>query len=95
MIAPIAEKDISRELVLPAVVESDPARLIKVAPPLAGRVTQLKVTLGERVKAGQPLVVIDSPDLGTAYSDYDRAKALLTLALKNRDRQRTRFRADA
>lgn len=87
-IAPIAERDISRELVLPAVVESDPARLIKVAPPLAGRVTQLKVTLGERVKAGQPLVVIDSPDLGTAYSDYDRAKALLTLALKNRDRQR-------
>lgn len=87
-IVPIAEKDISRELVLPAVVEADPARLVKVAPPLAGRITQLKVTLGERVKAGQPLVVIDSPDLAQAYSDYDRAKALLALALKNRDRQR-------
>jgi cobalt-zinc-cadmium efflux system membrane fusion protein len=88
VIAPVAEKDISRELVLPAVVEADPAHLIKVAPPLAGRITQLKVTLGERVKAGQPLVVIDSPDLAQAYSDYDRAKALLALALKNRDRQR-------
>ncbi len=87
-IAAAAEKDMSRELLLPAVVEADPAHLIKVAPPLAGRVTQLKVTLGERVKAGQPLVVIDSPDLGQAYSDYDRGKALLTLALKNRDRQR-------
>ncbi len=87
-IAAVVEKDISRQLVLPAVVEADPAHLIKVAPPLAGRVTQLKVTLGERVKAGQPLVVIDSPDLATAYSDYDRARALLTLALKNRDRQR-------
>jgi cobalt-zinc-cadmium efflux system membrane fusion protein len=87
-IAPVAEKDISRELVLPAVVETDPAHLMKVAPPLAGRVTQLKVTLGERVKAGEPLVVIDSPDLAQAYSDYDRGKALLTLALKNRDRQR-------
>jgi cobalt-zinc-cadmium efflux system membrane fusion protein len=32
--------------------------------------------------------VIDSPDLAAAYSDYDRAKALLALALKNRDRQR-------
>ena len=87
-VAPVIAKDIKRDLVLPAVVEADPARLIKVAPPLAGRVTQLKVGLGERVEAGQPLVVIDSPDLGTAYSDYDRAKVLLTLATKTRDRLR-------
>jgi len=87
-IEPIIEKDIQRNLILPAVVEADPGRLIKVAPPLAGRVTQLKVQLGERVEAGQPLVVIDSPDLAAAYSDYDRAKVLLALALKNRDRQR-------
>jgi cobalt-zinc-cadmium efflux system membrane fusion protein len=88
-IEPVAEKDIKRDLVLPAVVEADPGRLIKVAPPLAGRVTQLKVQLGERVESGQPLVVIDSPDLGVAYSEYDRAKVLLALALKSRDRQRS------
>jgi membrane fusion protein, heavy metal efflux system len=88
-VAPVAERDIKRDLVLPAVVEADPAQLIKVSPPLAGRVTQLKVQLGQRVEAGQPLVVMDSPDLGTAYSDYDRAKVLLALALKNRDRQRS------
>ncbi len=87
-IAPIAAKDVRRDLVLPAVVEADPAHLIKVSPPVAGLVTQLKVKLGERVQAGQSLVVIDSPDLGTAYSDYDKAKVLLALALKNRDRQR-------
>jgi len=87
-IEPVTEKDIKRDLVLPAVVEADPAHLIKVSPPLAGRVTQLKVALGERVKAGQPLVVIDSPDLAVAYSDYDRAQVLLALALKSRDRQR-------
>jgi cobalt-zinc-cadmium efflux system membrane fusion protein len=87
-IAPVVERSLPRDLALPAVVEADPARLIKVAPPLAGRVTQLKVSLGQQVDAGQPLVVIDSPDLGTAYSDYDRAKALLALALTNRDRQR-------
>ncbi len=88
VIEPVAEHSIQRDLVLPAVVEADPAHLIKVLPPLAGRVTQLKVQLGERVQAGQPLVVIDSPDLGTAYADYDRAKVLLSLALKSRDRQR-------
>jgi len=87
-IAPVAERDMRRDLVLPAVVEADPARLIKVLPPVAGRVIQLKVQLGERVTAGQPLVVIDSPDLGSAYADYDRAKAGMALARKNLDRQR-------
>jgi cobalt-zinc-cadmium efflux system membrane fusion protein len=87
-IAPVAERDVRRDLALPAVVEADPARLIKVLPPVAGRVIQLKVQLGERVTAGQPLVVIDSPDLGQAYADYDRAKAGMVLARKNLDRQR-------
>ncbi len=88
VVAAAAERDIKHDLVLPAVVEADPAQLIKVSPPLAGRVTQLKVQLGQRVETGQPLVVMDSPDLAAAYSDYDRAKVLLALALKNRDRQR-------
>jgi cobalt-zinc-cadmium efflux system membrane fusion protein len=88
-IEPVAEQDVQRSLVLPAVVEADPARLVKVLPPLSGRVTQLKVQLGEQVQAGQPLVVIDSPDLAAAYADYDRAKVLLSLALKSRDRLRS------
>src|SRR5689334_15425202 len=87
-IAPVAERDIRRDLMLPAAVEADPARLIKVLPPVAGRVIQLKVQMGERVKAGQPLVVIDSPDLAGAYADYDRAKAGMAFARKNLDRQR-------
>ncbi len=87
-IAAVSQKEIKRNLVLPAVVEADPARLVKVLPPLSGRVTQLRVQLGEEVVQGQPLVVLDSPDLATAYADYDRAKVLLTLALKNRDRLR-------
>jgi len=79
---------IQPNVVLPAVVEADPARLAKVLPPLAGRVTQLKVQLGEEVIRGQPLAVLDSPDLATAYADYDRAKVLLVLAQRNRDRLR-------
>jgi cobalt-zinc-cadmium efflux system membrane fusion protein len=84
----VAEQEIRRTLVLPAVVEADPSRLVKIVPPLAGRITQLKVQLGERVKEGQPLVVLDSPDLGSAYADHERAAVLLELARKNRDRAR-------
>lgn len=87
-IEPVPHRDIQRTLVLPATVEADPARLMKILPPLAGRIMQLKAQLGERVELGQPLAVLDSSDLGTAYAEYDRAKVLLALAVKNRDRQR-------
>jgi membrane fusion protein, heavy metal efflux system len=85
----VAQKEIVRDLVIPAVVEADPARLMKVLPPLAGRIAELRVRLGERVERGQPLLVLDSPDLHSAYADYDRAKVLLDLAAKNRDRLRS------
>jgi cobalt-zinc-cadmium efflux system membrane fusion protein len=84
----VAETEVQRNLVLPAVVEADPARLVKVLPPLSGRITQLKVQLGEEVEQGQPLVVLDSPDLAAAYADYEKAKAIWALAIKNRNRLR-------
>src|SRR6266700_25191 len=37
-IAEVGEKEIQHKLVLPAVVEADPARLAKILPPLAGRI---------------------------------------------------------
>lgn len=87
-IAAVAEKDIRQTLVLPAVVEADPGHLVKVLPPLAGRIIQVKVQLGQRVEAGQALAVLDSPDLAAAYADYDRAKVVLSLAAKTRARLR-------
>src|SRR5689334_14198179 len=40
-VGPVTEAEIERNLVLPAVVEPDPARLAKVMTPLSGRVTEL------------------------------------------------------
>jgi cobalt-zinc-cadmium efflux system membrane fusion protein len=95
VVGPAAEKGIERTLVLPAVVEVDPARLVKIVPPVSGRVVQLKVQLGERVHANQELVVLDSSDLATAYAEHDRAKVLLALAQKTRDRQRELLKSAA
>uniref|UniRef100_UPI0013D36A58 efflux RND transporter periplasmic adaptor subunit n=1 Tax=Enterobacter hormaechei TaxID=158836 RepID=UPI0013D36A58 len=67
----VVTKEVVRDLVIPAVVEADPARLMKVLPPLSGRVTELKIRLGERVERGQPLLMLDSPDLHTAHADYE------------------------
>jgi cobalt-zinc-cadmium efflux system membrane fusion protein len=79
-------KEVAHTLVLPALVEPDPARTVKVLPPVAGRVTELKVRLGERVSKDQQLLVIDSGDLAQAYSDRDKARAALKLAKEALDR---------
>jgi membrane fusion protein, heavy metal efflux system len=73
-------------LSLPAVVEADPARTVKVLPPVAGRVVDLKAQLGERVVQGQELAVIDSSDLAQAYADDEKARASLKLTKQALDR---------
>ena len=56
-------------LSLPAVVEADPAKLVKVAPPVTGRVASLEKGLGDAVRVGDVLFRIDSADLAQARSD--------------------------
>jgi cobalt-zinc-cadmium efflux system membrane fusion protein len=73
-------------------VESDPARTATVLTPLGGRVLELKVALGDRVRRGQVLAVIDSPDLGQAFEDYDKASDTLQLTRKNLARQEEQFK---
>ena len=65
---------------LPGVVEADPARTVNILPPLAGRLMELRVKLGDVVKAGQVLALISAPDLAQAYADFDKARDARELA---------------
>jgi cobalt-zinc-cadmium efflux system membrane fusion protein len=69
-------------LTLPGVVEADPSRIVNILPPLTGRLTELRVNLGDTVAQGQVLAIIHSPDLDQAYSDMDKARDLLDLTGK-------------
>jgi cobalt-zinc-cadmium efflux system membrane fusion protein len=86
-VMPAAVQTIGAKLVLPGIVEADPARTAAVLTPLGGRVVALNVALGDRVARGQALAVIDSPDLGQAYDDDDKAADTLRLTEKNLGRQ--------
>lgn len=86
-VMPATVQPVELKLVLPAVLESDPARTALVLPALGGRVLELKVALGERVVRGQVLALIDSPDLAQAYDDNDKAADAGKLAEKILARQ--------
>jgi cobalt-zinc-cadmium efflux system membrane fusion protein len=45
-------------------------RYSRISSPLQGRVVEVRVKLGDHVKAGDVLTVIDSPDITSAYSDF-------------------------
>jgi cobalt-zinc-cadmium efflux system membrane fusion protein len=68
------------------VISPDVNRTIHVTSLAAGRVIELKVKLGDTVKKGQTLLAISSPDLATAFSDYEKAKADEALSHKALDR---------
>lgn len=55
-----------------AVAEDLTARIF---PPLAGRVLSLQAAIGDSVKAGSQLAVLDAPDFGQAIADLRKAEA--------------------
>lgn len=86
-IAVVAESDVVRPIAVPAVVEADPSRLIRVVPPVSGRIERLVKRLGDPVRVGDVLFTLDSADLASAVSDAAKAQAALNLTNRNLARQ--------
>ena len=57
------------------VVDFDNDQATSVLSPISGPVTRLSVSLGQKVKKGQPLATVDSPDFAAAISAYQKALA--------------------
>lgn len=67
----------------------DENRTARVYSPVAGRALNIQAQIGEAVKAGQPLLVMDSPDVGAAVADVRKAQA--DLGLKQQALERSRM----
>lgn len=72
----------------PGVIEAVPEKLVKITPPLGGRIARLHRQLGDAVKAGEALATIDSPDLGAAYNEHVKAQGTLIQARQEFERQK-------
>lgn len=85
----------SKELVveLPARLVWNEERTQRIYAPFAGRVSTIRADLGQRVKAGEPLALLASPDFGQAQADTAKAHAEQVLAQQALARQRELFQA--
>ncbi|MGA7463566.1 MAG: efflux RND transporter periplasmic adaptor subunit [Candidatus Korobacteraceae bacterium] len=79
---PVQVRKVSDEVHVNCVVSPDVNRSIPVVSLGGGRVVEISAKLGDYVTKGQPLLMINSPDLSGAFSDYQKAKADELLAEK-------------
>jgi len=67
-------------------IEFDEERTARLNAPIAGRVTELLVRMGDRVEADAALIAIDSPEVKAAQAEYVRAESDARLTRKAADR---------
>ncbi len=75
-------RKVSDEIHVNGVISPDINREVPVVSLGGGRVAAIKVKLGDAVTKGQTLLLIDSPDLSQAISDYQKFRADEQLAAK-------------
>ena len=75
-------RKVTDELHVNGVIAPDVNRSVPVVSLGGGRVVEIKARLGDNVKKGQTLLVINSPDLSQAFSDFQKFKADEQLAAK-------------
>src|SRR5262252_1610972 len=78
----VAESTGATSVTLPGRVGFDEDHTQRVASPIDGRAVGLLVKLGDRVRAGQGLIELSSPNVGQLQADAQKAMSDLALAEK-------------
>jgi cobalt-zinc-cadmium efflux system membrane fusion protein len=89
--ADVGNRPVGNSLVTTGRITFSDTRVGHVFSPVTGRVTNCLVPLGQSVRRGTPLAIIESPDLGTAVSDLEKAEADLVAAQRELERQKELF----
>ena len=91
--AGVKTASVTRRLLLPVIETTGQATynadtLVHVSPRVPGRALRVHARLGERIRQGAVLAVLDSIELGQAKAAYLRAKTIHDLARKTYERER-------
>jgi membrane fusion protein, heavy metal efflux system len=90
-IATVEKSSLPRVLRLTGAVAYNGFKTTQVFTAVGGPVQEILVAPGEMVRAGQPLLVVSSPDFSVARSAYIKAHSTFQLADKNYQRSRDLF----
>lgn len=92
--AAVAKADMAAMLEIAGRIEANERKVVRIGAAVSGRVTEVLADIGDRVKPGQVLARVASPELTTAQLAYMRASAAATLAERAVERARQLIAAD-
>jgi cobalt-zinc-cadmium efflux system membrane fusion protein len=85
-VAPLQEQEVNDQIAVTATIQANQNKLARVAPRVPGKIIKVMGNLGDKVKQGQALALIDSIEVGEAQSAYAQAASEYALAKANFDR---------
>ncbi|MBI2559568.1 MAG: efflux RND transporter periplasmic adaptor subunit, partial [Planctomycetes bacterium] len=88
-LAEAKESTLNSIIEAPGEISTNPDREVHITPRIPGIIKEVYKGLGDKVTAGETVVLLDSIEFGQAKSDYLKAKAMMELAGKNYDRVKT------
>ena len=88
-VEPAAVRELTWQISVPGTVRSDAYRLVHVTPLVSGRLVKVLGLLGNSVKQGESLAVLDSRELGLAQADYLTALSEIWVAKQAYERAKT------
>lgn len=91
-VEPVATGDVTTDILAPATINAAPGSEALVAARAGGMIRRVDHRLGDVVKAGEVLALVDSFDAATMASDHSVARAKLDLARKTYAREAGLFR---
>jgi cobalt-zinc-cadmium efflux system membrane fusion protein len=87
----VTNQDVDDTILTSGRVALDDLRSGHVFSPVTGRVVKIDAQLGQRVKKGDPLATLESPDIGNTVSDVHKAEADLIAAQHDYERKKDLF----
>jgi membrane fusion protein, heavy metal efflux system len=84
----ISPREVDDTVLTSGKIAFDDAKVAHAFSPVAGRVTKIAVTLGQRVKKGDVLALIESPEIGAVSADLNKASAEIIAAEHDLGRQK-------
>ena len=86
----LGEADTVQSTVLPATgtITYDQNRVSHIGPRTEGRILSLRADLGDRVRSGQVIAILESPEVGATRADLHEAESILEIARENYEREK-------